>query len=147
MGRADICIAGAGIIGLSLALELSSRGAQVTVIDRGTPLMEASSAAAGMLAAYDPENPAALLPLSELSLSLYPRFLHHLFELSGEVVPLHTSTTLRLFQRDMRRWRGSFQFLAAKFCLCSCRSSRRATGAFFSSANTASIRASLAGLS
>src|SRR5690349_11642788 len=95
MGRADICIAGAGIIGLSLALELQSRGARVTVIDRGAPLMEASSAAAGMLAAHDPENPAALLPLSELSLELYPKFLHRLFDLSGEVVPFHTSTTLQ----------------------------------------------------
>ena len=95
MGRHDICIAGAGVIGLSLALELQRRGAKVTVIDRGTPLMEASSAAAGMLAAHDPENPAALLPLSELSLSLYPLFLHQLFDLSGEVVPFHTSTTLQ----------------------------------------------------
>jgi glycine oxidase len=57
--------------------------------------MEASAAAAGMLAAYDPENPAMLLPLSELSLSLYPKFLDHLLDLSGEVVPLHTSTTLQ----------------------------------------------------
>lgn len=57
--------------------------------------MEASSAAAGMLAAHDPENPAALLPLSELSLELYPKFLHRLFDLSGEVVPFHTSTTLQ----------------------------------------------------
>src|SRR3954469_6961633 len=96
MGRADICIAGAGIIGLSLALELHSRGARVTVIDRGAPLMEASSAAAGMLAAHDPENPVALLPLSELSLSLYPSFLRSLFDLTAEVVSLHTSTTLQV---------------------------------------------------
>ena len=36
MVQPEICIAGAGIIGLSLALELQSRGARVTVLDRGT---------------------------------------------------------------------------------------------------------------
>ena len=95
MVQPEVCIAGAGIIGLSLALELQSRGARVTVLDRGEPLAEASSAAAGMLAAYDPENPPELLPLSELSLSLYPGFLDRLFDLSGLAVPLHTSTTLQ----------------------------------------------------
>jgi len=95
MIQPEICIAGAGIIGLSLALELQSRGARVTVLDRGEPLAEASSAAAGMLAAYDPENPPQLLPLSELSLSLYPGFLDRLFDLSGLTIPLHTSTTLQ----------------------------------------------------
>src|SRR5215831_6599399 len=95
MAYPDVCIAGAGIIGLSLALELERRGARVTVLDRGEPLAEASSAAAGMLAAYDPENPPQLLPLSELSISLYPRFLDRLFDLSGLTVPFHTSTTLQ----------------------------------------------------
>jgi len=74
--------------------------------------MEASSAAAGMLAAYDPENPAALLPLSELSLSLYPRFLHHLFELSGEVVPLHTSTTLQALPAGHEALAGQLPILS-----------------------------------
>jgi glycine oxidase len=95
MVQPDICIAGAGIMGLSLALELHNRGARVTVLDRGEPLAEASSAAAGMLAAYDPDNPPQLLPLSELSLSLYPEFLDRLFDLSGLLVRLHTSTTLQ----------------------------------------------------
>ena len=95
MSHPDICIAGAGIVGLSLALELHGRGMRVTVLDRGEPLAEASTAAAGMLAAHDPENPPALLPLSELSLSLYPDFLEHLFDLSGLHVPFHTSTTLQ----------------------------------------------------
>jgi glycine oxidase len=95
MIQPDICIAGAGIMGLSLALELHSRGAHVTVLDRGEPLAEASSAAAGMLAAYDPENPPQLIPLSELSLSLYPEYLDRLFDLSGLLVRLHTSTTLQ----------------------------------------------------
>jgi glycine oxidase len=95
MAHPDLCIAGAGIIGLSLALELHDRGVRVTVLDRDEPLAEASTAAAGMLAAHDPENPPQLLSLSELSLELYPRFLDHLFELSGLLTRFQTSTTLQ----------------------------------------------------
>ncbi|QNI37632.1 NAD(P)/FAD-dependent oxidoreductase [Edaphobacter albus] len=95
MDHSDICIAGAGIIGLSLALELHHRGAKVTVLDQGEPLAEASTAAAGMLAANDPDNPPELLPLSELSRSLYPDYLARLFRLSGIIVPFQTNTTLQ----------------------------------------------------
>jgi len=91
----EICIAGAGIIGLTLALELHLRGASVAVLDQGSPLSEASAAAAGMLAAADPDNPPQLRPLSNLSLSLYPTFLDHIESLTGIRVPFHTSTTLQ----------------------------------------------------
>jgi glycine oxidase len=95
MQHPDICIAGAGIIGLSLALELHHRGLRVTVFDRATPLAEASTAAAGMLAAHDPHNPPQLRTLAELSLSLYPAFLDRIHALSGIRVPFHTDTTLQ----------------------------------------------------
>ncbi len=95
MHRPDICIAGAGIIGLSLALELHRRGARVTVLEQGKPLSEASTAAAGMLAANDPDNPPKLRPLADLSLCLYPEFLDRIASLSGIYVPFHTSTTLQ----------------------------------------------------
>ncbi|MEO6910425.1 MAG: FAD-dependent oxidoreductase [Edaphobacter sp.] len=95
MQHFDICIAGGGTIGLSLALELHLHGFSVTVLDQGQPLSEASTAAAGMLAASDPDNPTPLRKLSDLSLSLYPAFLDRLYELSGIRVPFHTSTTLQ----------------------------------------------------
>jgi len=95
MHSTEICIAGAGIIGLSLALELHHRGVRVSVLDQGQPLAEASTAAAGMLAAGDPDNPLELRPLSRLSLSLYPDFLDRIESLSGIHVPFHTSTTLQ----------------------------------------------------
>jgi glycine oxidase len=95
MEHPDFCIAGAGVIGLSLALELHDRGARVTVLETGVPLAQASTAAAGMLAAHDPENPAALQHLADLSLSLYPDWLAHLEELSGIAVPFHTKATLQ----------------------------------------------------
>ena len=95
MQSPDICIAGAGVIGLALALELRARGAKVTVLDSGAPLAQASTAAAGMLAAHDPENPPELQGLADLSLSLYPAWLDRIAALSGTRVPFHTSTTLQ----------------------------------------------------
>jgi glycine oxidase len=91
----DILIAGAGIIGLSLALELHSRGAKVTVLERDTALTHASTAAAGMLAADDPHNPPQLLPFSQYSLSLYPSFLDRIERLSGIRVLFQTDTTIQ----------------------------------------------------
>ena len=97
MLHADICIAGAGIIGLSLALELERRGASALVAEATTPLRQASTAAAGMLAAEDPENPLQLLPLSRLSRDLYPNFLARIEELSGLAVPFQTNLTLQRY--------------------------------------------------
>ena len=91
----DVCIAGAGIIGLSLALELHHRGARVTVLERNTALSQASIAAAGMLAANDPENPSELQPLSNLSVALYPGFLRRIENLSGMSAPFQTSKTFQ----------------------------------------------------
>ncbi len=95
MHQPDICIAGAGIIGLSLALELYRRGLRVTILERGAPLAEASTAAAGMLAAADPENPPQLRPLADLSVALYPAYLELLYELTNLRVPFQTHTTLQ----------------------------------------------------
>jgi len=95
MNHSDICIAGAGIIGLSLALELHARGASVVVVDSGEPMREASFAAAGMLAVSDPHNPGQLSSFSHYSASLYPEFLNHLHALSGFPVPFQTHRTLQ----------------------------------------------------
>ncbi|HEY6348762.1 MAG TPA: FAD-dependent oxidoreductase [Candidatus Angelobacter sp.] len=79
----DVIISGAGIIGVSLALELRERGAAVLVLDSREPGKEASSAAAGMLAASDPETPAKLRPLTYAGARLYPQFAGKLERLSG----------------------------------------------------------------
>ncbi len=88
-------IAGAGIIGLSSALELASCGLSVTVLEQGAAMREASWAAAGMLAADDPENPPQLGALAAFSRALYPEFLRRIEQLSGLRVPLRTSETLQ----------------------------------------------------
>lgn len=100
MHHPDVCIAGAGIIGLSLALELHHLGFRVTVIDRSAPLAEASTAAAGMLAADDPQNKPPLQPLANLSLTLYPAFLDRIHTLSGTQVPFQTRATIQSDDRE-----------------------------------------------
>jgi glycine oxidase len=79
----DVIISGAGIIGVSLALELRERGAQVLVLDCGEPGKEASSAAAGMLSAADPETPEKLRLLVRESAGMYPLFAEKLENSSG----------------------------------------------------------------
>lgn len=95
MTSADVVIAGGGIVGLATALELQAAGRSVIVFDRGEAMCEASRAAAGMLAGNDPENPAELRNLAQLSLRLYPEFLAGVEDLSGVRVPIRTTQTLQ----------------------------------------------------
>lgn len=94
MGSPDVVVAGAGLIGLSCALELRAAGLQVTVVERGRAGRQASWAAAGMLAAHDIANPAALRPLAERSIALYPHFLNIIEDVGGLHVPFETEWTL-----------------------------------------------------
>ena len=93
--QSDVLIAGGGIIGLFLALELAARGAQVTVLERDTAMSQASAAAAGMLAAGDPFNPQKISDLAKFSIEIYPELLAHIESLSGISVPFQTSTTVQ----------------------------------------------------
>lgn len=95
MQRVEVAVVGAGVIGLSVALELRGRGFSVSVLDKSEAAHEASWAAGGMLAVDDPENPAELWPLSAWSRELYPEFLARVESLSGLPVPLRTRRTLQ----------------------------------------------------
>jgi glycine oxidase len=92
----DVIIAGAGIIGVSLGLELRRRGTKVLVLDRGEPGQEASSAAAGMLAPSDPETPVALRPLALESARMFPEYLAMLEEFAGMRVDFRRHGTIAL---------------------------------------------------
>lgn len=103
----DVIIAGAGIIGVSLALEIRGRGLAVLVLDRAGPGGEASSAAAGMLAAADPETPPALRPMAFESARMFPEFVRKLeaagkmpvdFRRAGTIALLHDAPAPREYR-------------------------------------------------
>ena len=101
----DAVIAGAGLIGGAIALELARAGLRVAVFDQGEPGREASWAGAGILSPA-PENPAAipLVPLGKASMLLYPEFVSHVEQISGQDVGFRAKGTLEaIFSRDAAR--------------------------------------------
>jgi glycine oxidase len=80
----DVAIVGGGVMGCATALRLAQRGLSVTVVERGIPGAEASSAAAGILGPqWEAEGAGPLLDLGLRSRALYPSFAAELRELSG----------------------------------------------------------------
>jgi glycine oxidase len=90
----DVIVAGAGIIGLSTALELAKSGLRVRVVEKERAMGEASWAAAGMLAALDPDLDKRLVEFATLSARLYPEYLASVERLSGRKIPLRTHATV-----------------------------------------------------
>lgn len=96
----DVIITGAGIIGVSLALELHERGATVLVLDRAEPGSEASSAAAGMLAPADPDTHEALRPLAKASAQMFATFVQKVESAAGMQVDFRRVGTIALLEEN-----------------------------------------------
>src|SRR4051812_37321000 len=80
----DVAVIGGGIMGCAVALRLCQRGLGVTVIERGIPGAEASSAAAGILGPQmEAEGPGPLLELGLKSRALYPALAAELRDATG----------------------------------------------------------------
>src|SRR6266853_2764599 len=90
----DAIIIGAGIIGLSLAIELNKQGLRVLVVEKGEPGREASWAAGGMLVDYPAETLPGLRELATASARMYPEFVHELEDESGLKIDLRSVGTL-----------------------------------------------------
>lgn len=97
METTDAVIVGAGVIGLSVARELSRLGLKVTVITRDEPGSGASSASAGMLEVHFPAPiPAPLAVLCDSSRPLYDSLAGELKAETGLSIGLDESGTLCL---------------------------------------------------
>jgi glycine oxidase len=99
MSAYDVIIVGGGLIGSSIAFELSSEKLRVAVLDRQQPGREASWAAAGMLAP-GPDSPesSALVPLGRESLRLYPEFVAAIEKASGKSTDFTRNGTFEVFR-------------------------------------------------
>jgi len=100
----DAVIAGAGIIGASIALELARAGLSVGVFDPQLPGTESSWAGAGILSPA-PENPGMLpaVPICQASIAIYPEFIAAIEEISARSCGFRPKGTVEaLFSRDVR---------------------------------------------
>lgn len=105
MKKFDVAIAGAGLIGGSIALELARAGLSVGLFDRQEPGQESSWAGAGILSPA-PESAAMipLVPLAKASMAIYSDFVHMIEEISGQRAGYRPKGTLQaIFSRDARQ--------------------------------------------
>lgn len=104
MKKFDVAIAGGGVIGGAMALELARAGLRVAVFDRQKPGQEASWASAGIISPA-PENPGmfATVELGKRSAALYPEFVAQVEEISGQSTGYRPKGTLEaLFSHDAK---------------------------------------------
>jgi glycine oxidase len=100
----DVAIAGAGLIGGSVAWELAEAGLRVGLFDRQEPGREASWAGAGILSPA-PENPGmiAAVEIGKASLAIYADFVARVEEASGQQAGFRPKGTVQaLFSSDAR---------------------------------------------
>jgi glycine oxidase len=104
MKKYDVAIAGGGLIGAAIALELARAGFSVALFDRQQPGAEASWAGAGILSpAPESAGMFPLVPLGKASLALYPDYVASIEEIAGKDVGFRQKGTIEaLFSRDAR---------------------------------------------
>lgn len=86
---ADVAIIGGGIIGCTLAYDLTVKGMRVSLFERGGLAREASLASAGIISPPAPRF-GALTELALLSFRRYPSLVEEIHEASG----MHTGWNL-----------------------------------------------------
>lgn len=108
---ADVVVVGGGVIGCAVARRAALAGRSVVVVERGTPGMEASWAAAGMLSPLaEASGPGPMLDLLLAAREAYPAFLAALREETGIDCGYSDAGTLFLALRD-----GDVPELEARF--------------------------------
>ncbi|WP_047154418.1 glycine oxidase ThiO [Aneurinibacillus tyrosinisolvens] len=97
MKKKDVVIIGGGVIGTSIAYELTKRGKSVALVEKDTIGAHASSAAGGMLGAQvEFAEPGPLFDLSLRSRLMFPDLQKELYAASGIDIQLKTPGMLRV---------------------------------------------------
>jgi glycine oxidase len=89
-----VTIVGGGVIGYSIAHELSTRGIRTVIIDPRNPGQGATRASAGILAPYIEGRQDAVLVLGLCSLALYDRFISRVSVNAGRPIEWRRSGTI-----------------------------------------------------
>jgi glycine oxidase len=92
----NITVIGAGIVGLSVAYELASRGATVRILDPRGPGQGATWASAGILAPFIEVHAEPLLRLAVASLNEYDSFVDRVTVDSDQLIEYQRSGTLQV---------------------------------------------------
>lgn len=100
----DVLIAGAGVIGCSIAYHLALRGAKVEVFDKGSIGREASWAGAGILGPQSESDRAgAFLEICLRSRRSYPALAARLLEETGIDIEYETTGVLYVMESEAER--------------------------------------------
>lgn len=114
MIKQDVVIIGGGVIGVSIAYQLTKRGKTVTVLEKDTIGAHASGAAGGMLGAQvEFTEPGPLVDLSLRSRAMFTEIARELYQASGVDIGLNDAGMLRIAwteeEADTLKKRGAWQ--------------------------------------
>ncbi|MED3562639.1 glycine oxidase ThiO [Bacillus xiapuensis] len=120
----DVAIIGGGINGASIAYQLSKRDKKVIILEKKQLACQASSAAAGMLAAQaEIEQDGPLFQMALKSQAMFPDMANELFELTGIDIELVQKGMLKIAETEeiaieakqqvlfQRNWDSKIQWL------------------------------------
>lgn len=123
----DVAIVGGGINGSSIAYQLSKIGKKVIILEKGTLACEASSAAAGMLAAQaEIEHDGPFFQLALKSQAMFPSIANELLEYAGIDIEFVNKGMLKIAETEelasdlknqvlfQQNWDSGIQWLDAK---------------------------------
>jgi glycine oxidase len=142
----DAIVAGGGVIGLSLALELRRQGRTVLVVERHEPGREASHASAGMLAPRDPHTPEKLRKLAAASAAMWPEFAHQLEDESSHRIDLRREGSIIFAATQDNAPAGARELTFAELTHLEPQLTYRGTRAFFAEEMTVDARELIAAL-